>query len=165
MIFGEENDNLDQAYDNFKTLWKRNGLDRQKESPWRKISFSTTTEYVSRDQRFACYHVKAYLLGSVELTKDPKTPQGQIIKKQYFTLADGIDHCFIVDLLKSQVIGIDDVFQPAVASKLKGMFGDMVSLYAEDRCLQILSSKGEGRFFFSTMSEPNFTDYFKQLVG
>lgn len=44
------------------------------------------------------------------------------------------------------------------------MFGDKVSLYAEDRCLQLLSSKGDGRFVFSQVSEKNFTDYFKLLV-
>jgi TonB family protein len=165
LLFGQEYDNLDQAYDQFKALWKKQGLDGKAKSTWRKISFSTSQEYVSPNKRFACYRVKASLNGSIQLSKVPQTAQGQKMKSQYFTLANGVDRYFIVDLIEGRTVGIDETFQPAVAARIKELFGDRVSLYAEDRCLQILSSKSDGRFIFSSVSERNFTDYFKQLVG
>jgi TonB family protein len=165
LLFGQEYDNIEQAYDQFKQLWRKQGLDGTTRSTWRKISFSVDREYASSNQRFACYHVKASLSGSIQLSKVPQTQQGQMLKKQYFTLSNGVNHYFIVDLQKNELVGIDEAFLPAVAAKLKALFGDEVSLYAEDRCLQLLSSKGEGRFIFSQVSEKNFTDYFKQLVG
>ncbi|MCR4918236.1 MAG: energy transducer TonB [Prevotella sp.] len=63
-----------------------------------------------------------------------------------------------------QVIGMEQIFEPAVAQKLGKMFGQDVSIYAEDRCLQLKSKAGDGRFIFGKTTENNFTDYFKQLL-
>lgn len=164
LLFGEKSDHLEQAYEQFKKLWRKQGLDKQTNNTWRKISFAVSKAYTSPNKRFVCFHVEASLTGTIVLSKVPQTAEGQKMKNQYFTLANGVDHYFIFDLIKSQVVGIDEAFLPDVAVKLKGIFGDPVSLYAEDRCLQLLSSKGDGRFIFSPLSEKNFTDYFKQLV-
>ena len=107
----------------------------------------------------------ASLNGSRGITRAPDTPEGRKMTKQYLALTNNIDRHFIFDLEKQQVAGMDEVFQPAIVAKLKRMFGNEVSMYAEDRCLQLVSDKGEGRFIFSPVSEKNFTDYFKQLVG
>lgn len=165
LIFGEASDNLQQAYDKFKQLWKKQGVDGKGKSSSRRISFYAFREYTSRDKRFACFHVTASLSGSRGITRAPDTPEGRKMTKQYLTLVNGIDRYFIFDMDKQQVAGMDEVFQPSVAAKLKRMFGNEVSMYAEDRCLQLMSSKGEGRFIFSPVNEKNFTDYFKQLVG
>jgi len=77
----------------------------------------------------------------------------------------GIDNRFIVDTKEQKIAGVDQIFVPGIAEKIKQTFGADVNLYAEDRCLQLLSKVGDGRFIFSKTSERNFTDYFKQLVG
>jgi TonB family protein len=84
---------------------------------------------------------------------------------QYLKLSKGIDHYFIVDVQKQHLVGVSQIFVPKVAVQIKTTFGTDISFYTEDRCLQILSKKGEGRIIFNKISERNFTDYFKQLVG
>lgn len=165
LVFGEKDATLDQAYSNFKSLWKKQGLDGNlKNHSVREIRLSASCIYTSDNGRFACFHVKGSLKGSAPLSRVPKTADGDKMKAQYICLANGIDRGFIIDTQKKQVMEIDDIFQPAVATKLKGIFGNDVSIYAEDRCLQLLSPKGDGRFIFSSVTEQNFTDYFKQVV-
>lgn len=165
LIFGEESDDLGQAYDKFKKLWKRNGLDKNTYQAKREIMLSADRVYVSPGGSFVCYRVKATLRGSVVLSAAPQTPDGDKMKKQYLKLSNGVDQYFIFDQREQQVVDIDRAFVPQVAARLKEMFGTPVSLYAEDRCLQLLSKKGDERFIFSPVTEKNFTDYFKQLVG
>lgn len=165
LVFGEKDATLDQAYSNFKSLWKKQGLDGNlKNHSVREIRLSASCIYTSDNGRFVCCHVKGSLKGSASLSQVPKTADGDKIKAQYICLSKGIDRGFIFDTQKNQVMEIDDIFQPAVAAKLKGIFGNDVSIYAEDRCLQLLSPKGDGRFIFTSVTEQNFTDYFKQVV-
>lgn len=103
--------------------------------------------------------------GSANVAGLPQTADGRKLKAQYFRLSNGIERTFIYDMSKKQVMGMDEIFLPAVAKKLKQMFGTKASLYAEDRCLKINAKVGEGFFVFSPTTEKNFTDHFKQLVG
>lgn len=165
LIFDEEYASLDDAIANMKKLWKKgNGTSIDAGN----IDINLTLEYNIEDEQghgFACYHVSAKANGSANIMGLPKIEAAKTMKAQYFRLSKGVDRGFIFDTHKKQVMEMDDIFQPAVAQKLKTMFGADASLYAEDRCLQIVSKAGEGLFIFSPVSEKNFTDSFKQTVG
>lgn len=163
LLFDEKGVDMKEAYDSFLKLWKyeeRNATTTISS----KIKIDISKEY-EREGRFACYHVDASLTGNAMLTGLPHTKDVEKQKAQYFKLIKGIDNRFIVDTREQKIVGIDQIFVPGIAEKIKTTFGADVNLYAEDRCLQLLSKVGDGRFIFSKTSERNFTDYFKQLVG
>lgn len=162
LIFNETECGVEEAYSNFLKLWKQDGHHVSKPAKGR-ISIDISKEYEQED-RFACYHVKASLNGSAMLTGLPQNKETEKQKAQYFKLIKGIDYRFIVDTKEQKIVGVDQIFIPTIAEKIKIAFGADVSLYAEDRCLQLLSKENDGRFIFSKASERNFTDYFKQLV-
>lgn len=161
LLFDEKESRVEDAYRKFLKLWKH---DQTTKTANGKISIDVSKEY-EQEGSFACYHVKASLNGNVMLTGLPKTQSMEKQKAQYFKLIKGIDNRFIVDTKEQKMVGIDQIFVPGIADKIKIAFGADVSLYAEDRCLQLLSKETDGRFIFSDKSERNFTDYFKQLVG
>ena len=162
LLFDEKGVDMKEAYDRFLKLW--NHEERNITKTFGKISFDINKEY-EQEGRFACYHVKASLKGNAMLTGLPQTKSAEKQKAQYFKLVKGIDNRFIVDTKEQKIAGVDQIFVPGIAEKIKQTFGADVNLYAEDRCLQLLSKVGDGRFIFSKTSERNFTDYFKQLVG
>ena len=147
LIFGEENCGVRTAYDTFLKNWHKKDLHSSRETS-AEISINIKKEY-ERDGSFACYHVNASVSGTIKLGGLPQTPEAQKKKAQYFLLSNGIDQIFI----------------PSVAQSLKGIFGDDVNIYAEDRCLQLSSKKNDGRFIFSETTKKHFTDYFRHLVG
>lgn len=163
LIFDEKDVDVKEAYDRFLKLWKYEGGEATSKVIG-LISIDISKEY-EQEGRFACYHVKASLKGNAMLTGLPQTKSAEKQKAQYFKLVKGIDNRFIVDTKEQKIAGVDQIFVPGIAEKIKQNFGADVNLYAEDRCLQLLSKVGDGRFIFSKTSERNFTDYFKQLVG
>lgn len=163
LIFGEENCDVKTAYDSFLKNWHKRDLHSSRETGG-EITINIKKEY-EQDGSFACYHVNASVSGTIKLSGLPQTPEAQKMKAQYFLLSNGIDHGFIIDTQKHEIIGIDQIFIPSAAQSLKGIFGDDINIYAEDRCLQLSSKKNDGRFIFSETTKKHFTDYFRYLVG
>ena len=163
LLFGEKEDRLGKAYSNFLIRWNHEDVFLWKPVKG-EININVRKEY-EMSGRFACYHVVASLNGGVVLTGLPQNELAEKMKSQYFRLMNGIDHYFIVDIQNQNLVGMSQIFVPQVSNKLKTMFGNNISLYAEDRCLQVLSKKGDGRFLFNKKSEANFTEYFRKLVG
>ena len=163
LLFGEKNVGLKEAYGNFLKQWDRKDY-TVATSVDGNININLRKEY-EQYGRFACYHVTASLDGRVQILGLPQTNSVEKQKEQYFKLVNGVDYRFIVDTKQNKMVGIEQIFVPGLVDKLKGAFGADVSLYVEDRCLQLLSKKSDGRFIFNKTTEVHFTDYFKQLVG
>ena len=164
LLFGEKNCGLKEACDKFLKLWGREEFSSTKPVNNGSINIDLRKEY-EQYGRFACYHVTASLDGRVQILGLPQTNSVEKQKEQYFKLVNGVDYRFIVDTKQNKMVGIEQIFVPGLVDKLKGAFGADVSLYVEDRCLQLLSKKSDGRFIFNKTTEVHFTDYFKQLVG
>ena len=164
LLFGEKKCGVKEAYNKFLKLWKREGILSTKPGNKGSINIDLRKEY-EQYGRFACYHVTASLDGRVQIMGLPKNSSVDKQKEQYFKLVNGVDCRFIVDTKQNKMVGIEQVFIPGLVGKIKEVFGADVSLYAEDRCLQLQSKKNDGRFIFSKTTAGNFTDYFKQLVG
>ena len=165
LLFGEDFASLDDAVAGMKKLWKKSSVE-SRDAGFISMFLSQTYRFGdASDNGFASYRVRATLKGKANIVGLPQTADGRKLKAQYFRLSNGIDRTFIYDMGKKQVLGMDDIFQPAVAQKLKSMFGTEANLYAEDRCLRIKAKAGEGFFIFSPTTEKNFSDHFKQLVG
>ena len=163
LLFDEIDHDVKEAYDIFLKNWPREDADNKKAIRG-SINISIVKEY-ELPGRFACYHVTAFWKGSARLDGLLPTPEVEKIKAQYFLLIGGIDKGIIVDTQNHRIAGVNQIFVPSVAVGLKNMFGIDMSLYAEDRCVQIYSSQNDGRIIFNETTEKNFTDYFKQLVG
>lgn len=163
LLFGEKDSGLREAYSKFLTLWGQKEVDAWKPVKG-NINIDLCKEY-EQSGRYACYHLTASLNGNVQLTGLPQNMSTQKMSAQYVKLKKGIDHYLIVDIQKQNLVSVSHIFVPKVAATVKAKFGTDISFYVEDRCLQILSKKGDGRIIFNKVSERNFTDYFKQLVG
>ena len=158
LIFCKDKSDLKTAYESFLKKYERaNTVQTTRGS----IIINLSKEY-ELDGRFSCYHVSANIPGN---TKYVQLLLSDRLGEQYTKFLKGIDGDFIFDMQKHELLGIDQIFVPAIADKLKGAFGKNPSLYAEDRCLCIFSKKSEGKFLFNETTEKHFTDYFKQLVG
>lgn len=163
LLFNEENSDLKTAYDTFLKEWHREDIDTSKTVSG-TIEIRINKEY-ELDGKFLCYHVSGSLSdkhfsGNLsEISTDPK------IKMQYFLLSSGVDQGIIVDIKKQEIVTLDKIFIPVVAKDIRDVFGNDISLYAEDRCLHLFSKKNEGQLLFNETTQGNFTDYFKQLVG
>ena len=161
LIFCKDKSDLKTAYESFLKKYERaNTVQTTRGS----IIINLSKEY-ELDGRFSCYHVSANIPGNTKYVQLLLSSKDDRLGEQYTKFLKGIDGDFIFDMQKHELLGIDQIFVPAIADKLKGAFGKNPSLYAEDRCLCIFSKKSEGKFLFNETTEKHFTDYFKQLVG
>ena len=170
LLFGDESDDLAKSFSDFKKLWNVQTVKDYEslgQGKWVPAIVLSIRKESKPDDRFTCYRVKGNLYGMdprfVDFLKQPSVDKR--IRQQYLCFSEGIDHFFIFDHLNNRMVGMNQIFVPEIAVRLKQIFGNDIGFYAEDRCLQIISPKREGRFLFNEESEPNFTDYFKQLVG
>lgn len=163
LLFGEKSNSLANAYNDFKTLWKQESVNSTKPVNG-SIKIDLRKEY-EHYGRYACYYVTASLNGRVQMSGHFQNELMEKKKTQYYKLVSGVDYHFIVDTQKKRMVGIRQIFIPELVEKVKEMFGNHISLYVEDRSLQLLSKKNDGRFILCKATEGNFTDYFKQLVS
>lgn len=161
LLFCKEKSDLKTAFDAFLKKWERANTVQTTRGTIR-INFSKEYELTGR---FACYHVSANIPGNAKYIQLLLSSKDDRLGEQYTKFLKGIDGEFIFDIQKQEIVGIDQIFVPTIAEKLRGAFGQNPSLYAEDRCLCVFSKKNEGRFLFNETTEKHFTDYFKQLVG
>ncbi len=161
LLFCKEKSDLKTAFDAFLKKWERANTVQTTRGTIR-INFSKEYELTGR---FACYHVSANIPGNAKYIQLLLSSKDDRLGEQYTKFLKGIDGEFIFDIQKQEIVGIDQIFVPTIAEKLRGAFGKNPSLYAEDRCLCVFSKKNEGRFLFNETTEKHFTDYFKQLVG
>lgn len=164
-IFCEQGKTVQEAFDSFINLWK---IDKN-ELPSRikgHITINLRKDY-ELEGHFSCFHLEFSKTGNVS-TDIVQEPDINIFRKkrtQYKSFEKGLDYRFIYDINRHQMVGVNEIFQPVISEKIHEVFGQNINLYAEDRCLQLVSAKGDGTFIFSEKSENNFSDYFKQLVG
>ena len=161
LIFCKEKSDLNTAYEAFlkKYEWANTV-----QTTLGTIIINISKEY-EMDGRFSCYHVSANIPGNTKYVELLLSSKDDRLGEQYSKFLKGIDGEFIFDTQKQEILGLDQIFVPAIAEKLKSAFGQNPSLYAEDRCLCVFSKKKEGKFLFNATTEKHFTDYFKQLVG
>ena len=159
LLFCNKGSDMKTAYEAFMKKWEQANSIHETQGT---IIINLSKEY-EQDGRFSCYYVSAYILAKyIQL---PLSSKENIQREQYSNFSKGIDREFIFDTQRQEILEIDHIFIPAIADKIKNLFGDNPKLYAEDRCLCISSKKNDGRFIFDETTEKHFTDYFKQLVG
>lgn len=165
LLFKETDCGLEEARSRFLKLWKRN-----KDIPLSqgKGTINMRVEkYFGLNGRFACYHVSAKMQDSPSFRRTNTNADliGQKALSQHHDLVSGIDHYFVVDTQRRQLVGFAEMFNPNIAEQLTNRFGKMASLRADDRSLLIKSKAGEGRFLFTEITKKHFSDYFRNLVG
>lgn len=162
VIFCEQGKTMQEAFNSFMNLWEQD-KEMLDSSVTGEISINLRKDYELKDH-FSCFHLEFSKKGKAS-TDIADNPDLRKKRRQYLTFEKGRDDRFIYDINNHNMVGVDDIFKSGLSEQIYEMFGLDINLYAEDRCLQIVSPKGDGRFIFSDITESNFSDYFKQLVG
>lgn len=160
LLFCKKGSDMKTAYEAFLRKWE---YADSIQTP-REIIINFSKEY-QLDGRFSCYRVSAYIPWDAKYNQLLLSSKYHRLEEQYIKFLKGIDREIIFDTQRHKLLGIDQIFVPAIADKMKYLFGNDPKLYAEDRCLCISSKKNDGRFIFDETTEKHFTNYFKQLVG